>query len=160
MSAQNGTFRILYIKSGGDYFPIGCLTDNSFTEQVEMLDSTTRANSDGWTSGRPTRQSFNISFSGLMTFDDLGETVIDYSMLQSLKRARTKIEWKIYHTLGGDTDFGSGFITSLSNDAPIDESVSFTGEIIGFGEPLVTVGVPEIINPLVDMIPIYEAAKT
>lgn len=159
MSASNGTYKILYLKSGSEYFPIGCLTENSFNEEVSMLDSTTRDNSDGWGSGVPTRQSYNISFSGLATFDDLGGTVISYSALQALKRGRTKIDWRIYSSLGGDTDYGSGYITSLSNSAAVDEYVSFSGEIIGTGLPIFEEGVPPVVNPLVDMIPIYNAAK-
>lgn len=159
MSASNGTYKILYIKSGTEYFPIGCLTENEFSEEVQMLNSTTRDNSDGWGSGVPTRQSYTISFSGLSTFDDLGETIIDYAMLQSLKRARTKIDWKIYSSLGGDTDSGSGYITSLSNAATVDEYVSFSGEIIGTGLPIFAEGVPVDPLSLDNMLIPYEIAK-
>lgn len=159
MSAINGTYKLLYIKSGSEYYPIGCLTNNSFSEGVQMLDSTTRDNSNGWGSSVPTKQSYSISFSGMVTLDDLGSTVIDYSMLQSLKRARTKIEWKIYSSEGGDTDTGEGYITDLSNVAGVDEFVSFNGEIVGTGVPAVEEGVPEPLDPIVNMIPIYESAK-
>ena len=156
---NNGTYKLLYIEATGTYYPIGCLTDNSFSETTETLDVSTRQNADGWGSIVPTRQSYTISFSGVAGFDDLGGTVISYSALQTLKRNRTKINWKIYSSLGGDTDSGSGYITSLSNSATIDEAVSFDGEIIGTGEPSVVAGVPEDPLDLVDMIQIYEAAK-
>ena len=83
-----------------------------------------------------------------------------YSQLQTLKRAKTKIEWKIYSSLGGDTEAGYGYIVSLGNSASIDENVSFDGEITGFGMPSTTEGVPPGPYPdIVDMVPIYEAAK-
>lgn len=156
---NNGTYKLLYVEVDSEYYPIGCLTSNSFSETTETLDASTRQNTDGWGSVVPTRQSYTISFSGIAGFDDLGGTVVSYSQLQTIKRNRTKINWKIYSSLGGDTDSGSGYITSLSNSASIDEAVNFDGEIIGTGLPTLTAGVPEDPIDLVDMIPIYEAAK-
>ena len=159
MSGFNGTYKVLYIKVGADYFPIGCLTENSFSEGAEMISTTTRANTDGWGSSIPTTQNYNISFSGVISVDDMGATVITYRDIQDLKRARTKIEWKIFSSEGGDTDTGSGYITSLSNSATIDEMVSFNGEIVGFGLPIVTDGVVVPTIDLVDMSVPYNAAK-
>ena len=156
---NNGTYKVLYIELDSVFKPVGCLTDNSFSESVEVIDSTTRQNTGGWGTSTPTRQSYSISFSGIETFDDLGETVVSYYNLQTIKRNRTKINWKIYSSLGGNTESGSGYITSLSSSASIDEAVSFDGEIIGFGIPTIEEGVPEDPLELVDMIPIYEAAK-
>lgn len=156
---NNGTYNRLYIKVTDTYYPIGCLTNNSFNESTEVISSTTRDNTNGWGTVTPTNQSFSLSFSGLVGFDDLGGTVVSYGMLQTLKRARTKIEWKIYSELGGDTETGFGYIISLSNAAAIDEAVSFDGEITGFGMPTTTAGIPEDPLALIDMLPIYEAAK-
>ena len=36
----NGENRILYIKINGEFLPIGCLTGDSFSETVEMLNTT------------------------------------------------------------------------------------------------------------------------
>ena len=156
---NNGTYKVLYIELDSVFKPVGCLTDNSFSESVEVIDSTTRQNTGGWGTSTPTRQSYSISFSGIETFDDLGETVVSYYNLQTIKRNRTKINWKIYSSLGGNTESGSGYITSLNSSASIDEAVSFDGEIIGFGIPAIEEGIPEDPLELVDMIPIYEAAK-
>ena len=156
---NNGTYKVLYIELDSVFKPVGCLTDNSFSESVEVIDSTTRQNTGGWGTSTPTRQNYSISFSGIETFDDLGETVVSYYNLQTIKRNRTKINWKIYSSLGGNTESGSGYITSLNSSASIDEAVSFDGEIIGFGIPAIEEGIPEDPLELVDMIPIYEAAK-
>lgn len=155
----NGTYKILYIKSGSTFYPIGCLTGNSIAEEAEMLDSTTRDNTDGWTSGVPTTQAYSISFSGILTLDSRGGTVITYSELKTLKRARTKIEWKITSSEGGDTDEGYGYIVSLGEAQGVDEAITFDGEIIGTGNPSVTTWSPPAVPDLTTMIPEYEDGK-
>lgn len=158
---MNGTYKILYIYHVDDYYPIGCLTSNSFSEGVEVLDSTIRGNTGGWGTFTPTSQSYNISFSGILTLDDRGSTIVTYADLQGIKRNRTEVQWRIAMSDGeGDTDEGTGYITSLNQVASIDESISFDGEITGSGEPTTTTWTPPTYNDIIDMIPIYNAAKT
>jgi hypothetical protein len=136
MSYINGEIRILYIKKDSLYYPIGCLTSNSFNESVEMLPTTTRDNPNGWTTSRPTMQSYDISFDGLVDSDpDLADTVT-YKNLKAFKRSRTLIEWRIADDGLANFEEGSGYITGLSDSASIDEYVSFNGSIKGFGEPV------------------------
>lgn len=134
MAFENGTYKILYIDSGSGYFPIGCLTSNSFSEDVTMLDTTTRDNLNGWKSSRPTMQSYNISFDGLITHALTSLTTITYFEIKQLKRARQQISWKIEDSTGY-TDSGVGYFTSLSDSAAIDEFTSFNGSIVGYGAP-------------------------
>lgn len=160
MGKQNGTYKLLYIKVGTDFFPVGCLTENSFSENVEMLNSTTRENTDGWQSSIPTLQSYSISFSGVLDTEDRGGTVITYASIKTLKRSRSKIEWKIMSSEGGDTDQGYGYFTSLSDSASMEEYVSFNGEIEGFGEPIIIPGAAIPTAPdIIDMIPPFNTAK-
>ena len=159
MAFGNGIYKVLYIKVSTEWFPIGCLTSNSFSESVSMLGTTTRDNTNGWETSVPTTQSFNISFSGLLTFDDRGATVITYEEIKVLKRARTLIEWKIESSEGGDTESGYGYITSLSDSAEIDSFLSFTGEIKGYSTPTTTAGTTPSTLTLDDMTVPYEAAK-
>jgi len=134
MSFINGEIRILYIKKDGLYYPIGCLTSNSFNETVEMIPTTTRDNPNGWTTSRPTSQSYDISFDGLVDSDpELADTVT-YKYLKAFKRSRILIEWKIADDTLSNYEFGKGYITGLSDSASIDEFVSFNGSIEGFGE--------------------------
>jgi len=140
-----GTKRILYIELTGTYFPVGCLTDNSFSESAATLDTTVRTNVDGWGSVVMTRQNYNISFSGLLTLDNAGGSIITYRDIETLKRLRIKISWRIFSTLGGETEEGSGYITSISNSSAIDDFVSFSGEITGTGMP-VTISTPPPID--------------
>jgi len=150
MNFEKGTNKILYIDLGGTFFPVGCLTDNSFSEAVEVLDTTVRTNTDGWSSVVPTRQSYNISFNGVLTLDDAGGSILAYSSLQLFKRGRTKINWRINSQVG-DTDSGTGYITSLSNSAAIDEFVSFSGEIVGVGLPVTSAMPPIITNKWIEI---------
>lgn len=136
MSFSNGSYNILYIKSGTDYLPVGCLTTNGFNENVEMIGTTTRDNTNGWGSGRPTKQSFNIPFSGLVSNEvDADGTTLTYRDVQALKRARTKIEWKIENTIDSTVDYGYGYITDLSNSSNMNEFITFDSNIEGWSEP-------------------------
>jgi len=156
---DNGSNKLLYIKKGGTFYPVGCLTSNSFSESVDMIPSTTRENVNGWTSSVPTTQSYSISFDGLITYDDRGQTVITFRDIQALKRGRTLIEWKIESSSGGDTDHGKGYITEIGDQSNIDEFISFSAQIQGFGEPEIIAGVTPPQPGLDDFIPYYETAK-
>lgn len=132
MSFINGSLRILSIKLEGNYLPIGCLTSNSFSESSEMLGTTTRDNTNGWTSSIPTNQSYSVPFDGLIGSEYSSTSKITYYQLQIYKRTKAKIEWRVDDGLG-NYDFGSGYISDLSNANSVDEFVSFSGTITGFG---------------------------
>ena len=143
---KNGVYKLLYIFVEGEYFPIGCLTSNSFSEQADMLDTTTRQNAGGWKSSIPTNQSYNISFNGLITTDNKSGAILTYNDLQSLKRNRTLINWKTNNESTGYSDFGMGYIQSLSNNAEVDSAIDFSCEIIGYGEPVLQLDTQENLN--------------
>jgi len=133
----NGTDRILYIKWNDDFLPIGCLSSDSFDESVDMLDTTTRDN-QGWKTSTPTNQSYNISFDGVLINSNFtgGDTSkVSYDRLRVLKRNRTLIEWQIKDTDLTFVDSGYGYITSLSDSANLDEFVTFSASIVGYGQP-------------------------
>ena len=143
---KNGTFKLLYIFITDTYFPIGCLTSNSFSEQSDMLETTTRQNAGGWKSSIPTNQSYNISFNGIITTDDKSGTILTYDDLQTLKRNKTKINWKTNSEKTGYSDFGMGYIRSLSNNAEVDSFIDFSCEIEGYGEPVTQLDTQENLN--------------
>ena len=131
MSFIVGTFRILYLKVGDDWIPIGCLTDNSFTESSNMLGTTTRDNA-GWETSIPTNQNYSISFSGVLTDEFTSDSIVTYYDLKTLKRERTRIEWKVDDQLG-HFEIGEGYISDLGDANTVDEFVTFNGIILGFG---------------------------
>ena len=132
MSFISGVLRVLYIKVDDDFLPVGCLTSNSFSESSTMLGTTTRDNADGWQSSIPTAQNYSIPFDGVLTDELESVSLVTYYMLQSLKRNRTLIDWRI-ESVEGEFETGQGYISDLGNTNTIDEFVSFSGLIIGLG---------------------------
>ena len=140
MENYKGEDRILYIKIDDLFVPIGCLTENSFSESVDTIDTTTRENM-GWTSSRPVMQSYSISFSGiqiLTTTDDGDDTKASYDRLKSLKRDRILLDWQIKGTNFPILDYGKCFITDLSEATPVNELITFSGTLTGYGEAFTT----------------------
>lgn len=133
-------YNILFIEYNQVFLPIGCLTSSSFSESVELIDTTTRDNG-GWRTSVPTLQNFEISFSGLAINSNwtLGDnSKISYDRLKILKRNRTLINWKIQDSNLIFVDSGQGYISSLSSSDNIDEFQSFEATIVGYGQPLST----------------------
>lgn len=131
----NGTFTILYIKWEDEFLPIGCLTSDGISEDTEMLPTTTRDNG-GWKTSVPTVQSYSITFSGVLintNFSGGDFTKVSLDRLRVLKRNRTLIEWQRKDTNLTFIDSGFGYITNLSDNANIDEMMTFEGEIMGYG---------------------------
>ena len=132
----NGSYSILYIKWAGSFLPIGCLTSNGFSEDVEMID--VNRGSVAWKTRFPTNQGYNISFDGLVkdTNSATGDsTKISLDRLRVLKRSGTLIEWKTQDSNLVFVDSGFGYINSLSKSSSIDEFISFNATIEGFGKP-------------------------
>ena len=133
----NGTYNTLYIEFESEFLPIGLLVDNSFSEDIETLDSTTRDN-NGWKTQRLTNQSYTISFSGLVintAFSKGDFTKISYDRLKVLKRNRELLNWKIQDNNLQFIESGQAQITSLSSESNIDEFISFSATLQGYGEP-------------------------
>jgi hypothetical protein len=133
-----GEERILYIKILGEYVPIGCVSDNSFTEAVETIDTTTRDN-NGWATAKPTMQNYSITFNGIQVNStiaggDLG--VASYDRLKELKRGRQLLEWKLQGATYPIVDYGKCYITDISENAAVNELITFSGTLLGFGQPL------------------------
>lgn len=134
MNYVNGSNKLLYIKINDVYLPIACLTENSFSESASTLGTTTRDNTDGWETSIPVGQRYNISFSGLLTNDLVSDTSATFQQIRDLKRQRVLVDWKI-DSGNGSPDYGQAHITNLSESAVIDEFITFTGALDGYGEP-------------------------
>jgi len=88
---NEGNFSILYLRLGGSFVPIGCVSDNGFNEDVELLPTTTRQ-TNGWSTSRPNVQSYSISFTGYSEFSIFGSDIASLDRLQILKRNRALVE--------------------------------------------------------------------
>jgi hypothetical protein len=140
MENYKGEDRILYIKIDNLFIPIGCLTENSFSESVDTIETTTREN-QGWTSVRPVTQSYSISFNGiqiLTTTEEGDDTKASYDLLKTLKRDRVLLDWQIKGDNFFIVDFGKCFITDLSEATPVNEFITFNGTLTGYGEAFST----------------------
>jgi hypothetical protein len=140
MNFIRGHTRVLFIKVGAVFIPIGCLTDNPFSESSEMLDTTTRE-SNGWRTSRPTSQAYNISFSGYQintAFDGGNANYLSYDRLKIIKRTRVLLEWRLASNDGLFVDSGFGYITSIGEQNEVSDYLQFDGEIQGFGQPTST----------------------
>lgn len=147
MDFIKGDDRILYIDVLGTYVPLGCLTSNPMTEEVDMIKTTTREN-NGWETSLPTTQRFSIDFEGLqmLTLGDIGDaSKLSYDSLKTIKRNREKVLWKIADLQERFIDTGSGYITSLSESNQVGEFLGFSGSIVGFGEPIASTGVGDYL---------------
>jgi hypothetical protein len=140
MENYKGEDRILYIKIDNLFIPIGCLTENSFSESVDTIETTTREN-QGWTSVRPVTQSYSISFNGiqiLTTTEEGDDTKASYDLLKTLKRDRVLLDWQIKGDNFFIVDFGKCFITDLSEATPVNEFITFSGTLTGYGKAFTT----------------------
>lgn len=137
MEYYNGSDRILYIKQQGNWLPIGCLTSNSISENAEMLSTTTRDN-DGWSTSRPMMQGYSISFEGIQINTVVAGgtfTVASYDKLKLLKRQKILFDWKIQGTTFPTVDYGKCYITELSEASAVDDFLTFSGSMVGYGIP-------------------------
>ena len=116
-----GTYNILYIDAGNGFFPVGNLVSNSFSEDIDTIDSTTRDNA-GWKTQTLTNQSYRIEFNGIVS-NVASASKINYKTIRDLKRNRQIIDWKTQDNQL-NVEEGKAQITSLSNESNIDEFVT------------------------------------
>lgn len=131
-----GKESMFYIKKNDVFFPVGCLTSSPISEDVEMIDTTTREN-EGWRTSLPTNQGYTIELSGLMVQDDedSGNEILSYRELRAMKRNKELIEWKRETLNGYYIDSGKAYITAISDSDEADGFITFSASLIGYGKP-------------------------
>lgn len=148
MEYYKGEERILYIKLLGEYVPIGCISDNSFSESVETIDTTTRDN-NGWATAKPTMQNYSITFNGIQVNSTIAGgslNVASYDRLKELKRGRQLLDWKLQGTTFPIVDYGKAYLTDVSENAVVNELITFSGTLLGFGQPLMAATTLVLLN--------------
>jgi len=135
MEHYKGEERILYLKINGEFLPIGCISDNSFSESAEAFETTTRG-AASWKTDKILSQSYSITFSGIQILTKFFNTnLLSYDTLKDLKRRRQLVEWKIEGANFPVVDSGFCYITDISESAVVNELLTFSGTLTGFGEP-------------------------
>jgi hypothetical protein len=127
-----GETQILYFTLGGVDVPVACLTDLSFNESVEMLDTTTQDN-QGFSTSRPLNQSYDISFSGVQVESNFAApSKVSLDLLRIYKRRRQRMDWVI-KTGTTFTDSGKCYIIDLSDVSGAEGLLTFSGKLAGYG---------------------------
>lgn len=126
-----GDVNILYIKVNDEFIPIGCLTNNDFSQSYDVIETTTRDN-QGWSTSQPTIRSYSINFEGIETLQDVIPSLVTHNDLEGYFINNTLLDYRIGE-LSGKQKTGQGYITNLSDASPAGDLVTFTGTIIGFG---------------------------
>lgn len=131
-----GKESMFYIKKNDVFFPVGCLTSSPISEDVEMIDTTTREN-EGWRTSLPTNQGYTIELSGLMVQDDedSGNEILSYRELRAMKRNKELVEWKRETLNGYYIDSGKAYITAISDSDEADGFITFNASLVGYGAP-------------------------
>ena len=136
---MEGNKKIIYIKFGLDFEPIGCLTSNDFTLDVNTFDTTTRV--DGyWSNSIPESRSYSFSMEGIYDLTKRsGQT------LEELAKEGTTFEWAVGFN-GVFYRKGFGFITNFNNSDPVNSKSVFSCSVVGKGDYELII--PELTNAL------------
>ena len=139
-SIIHGKDGLLYIWVTSAYKPIACLTSNSLSSTLSVIESNTKCdpgnivvNADAF--------SYEISLDGeYMDTTSVGgdSTKRSHDALLALQMAKTVVEWKLDSGLADTTYYGSGILTSLNLDQPSDANSTFSATIQGSGAIVTT----------------------
>jgi hypothetical protein len=61
--------------------------------------------------------------------------MLSYDRLKEIKRNRQLLDWKIQGNTFPIVDYGKCYITEISEATPVDEFITFSGTLTGFGKP-------------------------
>ena len=137
MKPIKGAESLFFVKKNDVYYPVGCLTSSPLSEDVAMVDTTTREN-NGWKTSFPTNQGYSIELSGLMVMDDddSGNEVLSYRELRRFKRDKVLIDWERRTLNGYYIDRGKAWITTISDSDEADGFITFNASLVGQGAPI------------------------
>lgn len=120
------------IVNGGTPTAIQNLTSNSLSDSTDVREVTTK-NSGTHKEYKPTFQDKTISFEGLAHHTAATSGLED---LKAAKAADTLVTWEWGTGVASSPKLtGTGYIISLDEDAPLDDNVTFSGEIQNTGDP-------------------------
>ena len=137
MDFTKGEDRLLFIKVNGSYVPVGCISAFSFDEQSEFIETTTRDN-NGWNTSRPINQDYTFNFTGIQVNTMVAGGNFDlasYDRIRDFKRKKILVDWKLQGTIYPIVDFGKCYIQSISVSENVSEFITFSVNVIGYGEP-------------------------
>lgn len=137
MAAIKGEVGILYVHDGTIYRPVACLTSNSLSSTLSIIESTTKCNP-----GVVVKQAGTFSYSLDMDGEYIDTTSVggettkaSHDYLLSLQRAKTNVTWKLDTGLADTIYYGTAIISDLSlEQGSGDEISTFTATFDGSGD--------------------------
>ena len=122
-----GTTTGVYASGGGT--KIGSATAHSLSISSETADVTSK-DSAGWKEIIPTLKSFTIDIDALMAYDETH----GYEVLNDALINRTLLYVKLSTELTGEEKwYGTVYITSLEQNNPMEDAVTYTASFEGTG---------------------------
>ena len=130
-TSVNGTDFILQIDSGAGYLTLGTSTSCSVSMSLETRDTSSKS-SAGWAEALYGQRSWSADVEGLLTFD-----TGNIGSLWALYQNRTSVTLKFVQASPASGDLtwsGTALLTSLSADAPMEDSMTYSASFQGAGE--------------------------
>jgi predicted secreted protein len=132
-----GEVGILYVADGSTYKPVACLTSNSLSTAVSVIESNTKCN-PGVTKKQAGMFSYTLEAEGeYIDTTSVGgdDTKASHDFLFNLQLEKELITWKLVTGVTGATYYGSALISDLSLDLGSgDDLATFTMTLDGDGE--------------------------
>jgi len=117
------------------YKPIACLTSNSLTTALSVIESNTKCD-PGNTVRTADQFSYDIAADGeyIDTTSAGGETTLaSHDWLLEIQMAKTNLTWKLDSGLADTIYYGTAIITDLNLDQPADGASTFSATLSGSG---------------------------
>jgi hypothetical protein len=126
--------KLLTLRIGGTPTVITNLTSNSLSHVTDMIEVTSKS-SGTHKEYPPSFQDLTFDFEGIYT---VTASTQGYEDLLTSKLAGTVVTWEWGTGVTGTPKLsGSGYITGLDQDAPLDDVATFSGSIQNTGDPTV-----------------------
>lgn len=128
---------ILYVHDGSIYRPIACLTSNSLSQTVNVIESQTKCDPGVVIKG-PGSMTYEISYEGMYidtTSAGAEVTKASHDYIKTQLELLGTVTWKMSTGLADTTHYyGTGILSALDSDSPSgDELATFSGTIAGSG---------------------------
>jgi hypothetical protein len=139
----SGSLFMLYIRTGGAWKPVACLTSNGISESWDFAETVTKCD-PGVTRRKPTTYSYEIPFEGVFTDTSGagGDTAkASWDTIKNLARAKALTEYQIALLKENGTEepnfaaqYGAAYFSALEITGAEGEFITFTGTMLGDGD--------------------------
>lgn len=118
----------------GTFITIASQQGAKYTEEVDTIETSSKS-SNGWKEYDYALAGWKISCDGAYVLGDAA-----YAKLKAAMRNKTKVKAKWSETGSkGEVESGDALVTSRELDAPYDDAVTYSFELLGTGAPSTTV---------------------